>query len=266
MTPSNLPLNNFLIEKKEAVLILQINRPKALNALNSSVLDEFLTVLDDLEKRRDIRAVILTGAGDKAFIAGADIAEMSDMSSQAALEFARKGQAVTKKIEQLHVPVIAAVNGYALGGGCEMAISCDFILASTRAVFGQPEVALGLITGFGGAVRLADFVGWPTARELIYTGRRIKADEAFRIGLVNKVVEPELLMEEAIKVAAEIAANSPAAVRRVKAAMVTIRSEVSLAAKLEIEAKAFGEAFNTYDQREGTKAFVEKRKAQFKGE
>ena len=257
---------NFLIEEKGATTVVQINRPKALNALNSAVLEEFVRVLDDLDSRKGIRAVVLTGAGDKAFIAGADIAEMSELSPQAALEFARKGQLVTTKLENLSVPVIAAVNGYALGGGCEMAMSCDFIIASTRAVFGQPEVSLGLITGFGGAVRLADFVGWPRARELIYTGRRIKADEALRIGLANKVVEPEKLMSEALAIAEEIGANSSAAVRRVKAAMVKIRSEASISGRLELEAKAFSAAFNTFDQREGTKAFVEKRKAQFKGE
>lgn len=257
---------DFLVELRGATAIIQVNRPKALNALSSAVLAEFLRVLESIETRNDVRAVVLTGAGDKAFIAGADIAEMSELSSAAALEFARKGQAVTRKLEGLRVPVIAAVNGYALGGGCEMAISCDFIVASNKAVFGQPEVALGLITGFGGAVRLAEFVGWPRARELIYTGRRIKADEALRIGLVNKVVEPERLMTEALAIADEIGANSPAAVRNVKAAMVKIRSEPTISSRLEIEAKSFSESFTTFDQREGTKAFVEKRKPQFKGE
>lgn len=257
---------NFLVEQHGTTVVVQVNRPKALNALNTAVLSEFVRVLGDLNARKDVTAVVLTGAGDKAFIAGADIAEMSSMSPEAALEFARKGQAVTKALEGLGVPVIAAVNGYALGGGCEMAISCDFIIASSKAVFGQPEVSLGLITGFGGAVRLAEFVGWPAARELIYTGRRIKADEALRMGLVNKVVEPEKLMTEALAIANEIAANSPAAVRNVKAAMLKIRSEASISGRLEIEAKAFSESFATYDQREGTKAFVEKRKAQFKGE
>lgn len=259
-------LENFLVEEKGTTVVVQINRPKALNALNSAVLSEFIQLLDELNTRKGIRAVVLTGAGEKAFIAGADISEMSELTSQAALEFARKGQLVTTKIENLCVPVIAAVNGFALGGGCEMAISCDFIVASTRAVFGQPEVALGLITGFGGAVRLAEFVGWPQARELIYTGRRIKADEALRIGLVNKVVEPEMLMTTALAIAEEIGANSPAAVRRVKAAMVKIRSEASISGRLELEAKEFSATFNTFDMREGTKAFVEKRKAQFKGE
>jgi enoyl-CoA hydratase len=162
--------------------------------------------------------------------------------------------------------VIAAVNGYALGGGCELAIACDFILASSKAVFGQPEVTLGLTTGFGGGVRLAEFVGWPQARELIYTGRRIKADEALRIGLANRVVEPEALMQEAVAVAEQIAANSPVAVRGIKKAMREIRSTAALADRLELEAKAFSETFETSDQREGTRAFLDKRRPTFRGE
>ncbi|MBI3556894.1 MAG: enoyl-CoA hydratase/isomerase family protein [Deltaproteobacteria bacterium] len=257
---------NFDLEEQGTTVILRINRPKALNALNGKVLKEFSGILDELNRRKDIRAVVLTGAGEKAFIAGADIAEMSGMSQILALEFARLGQTVTQKLECLNVPVIAAVNGYALGGGCEIAISCDFILASTTAVFGQPEVSLGLITGFGGAVRLADFVGWPLARELIYTGRRVDAIEALRIGLVNRVVEPARLLDEALVVAESIGSNSPQAVRKVKAVMTKVRSEAVLAAKLDLEARAFSTVFTTFDQREGTKAFLEKRKAQFKGE
>ncbi|MBI3542708.1 MAG: enoyl-CoA hydratase/isomerase family protein [Deltaproteobacteria bacterium] len=257
---------NFLVELRGTTAVVQVNRPKALNALSTAVLTEFSALLDELHKNKTLRAVVLTGAGDKAFIAGADIAEMSAMSPVLALEFARKGQGVTQKIEGLGVPVIAAVNGYALGGGCEIALACDFILASTTAVFGQPEVCLGLITGFGGGVRLAEFVGWPRARELIYSGRRIKADEALRIGLVNRVVEPAQLLQTALAVADEIGANSPLAVKTVKAVMNKIRSEASVAARLDAEARAFSSVFSSFDQREGTKAFLEKRKAQFKGE
>lgn len=257
---------NFLLEEHGATVVLKINRPKALNALNSSVLSEFSKVLDELSRRKDLRAVVLTGEGDKAFIAGADISEMSKMTPVLALEFARKGQQVSFQLETLNVPVIAAVNGYALGGGCEMALACDFIVASSTAVFGQPEVCLGLITGFGGAVRLAEFVGWPMARELIYTGRRIKSDEALKLGLVNRVVEPAALLQTALGIASEISANSPQAVRKVKAAMVKIRSEATLSGKLDVEARAFSTTFTTFDQREGTAAFLEKRKAEFKGE
>lgn len=256
----------FLVEQKSATIVVSVNRPKALNALNTSVMKEFACILEGLNSRKDIKAVILTGAGDKAFIAGADIGEMSELTKAQALEFAQRGQEVTERIENLSMPVIAAVNGFALGGGCEMAIACDFIIASTKAVFGQPEVALGLITGFGGAVRLADYVGWPMARELIYTGRRIKADEALRIGLVNRVVEPEQLLSTALAVADELAANSALAVRKVKAAMSRIRSEASMKGRLAIEAKAFSDVFESHDQREGTKAFLEKRKPQYTGE
>lgn len=256
----------FRVEHRDGVALVKISRPSALNALNLKVLDEFEEVFDELKERGDLCAVVLTGEGDKAFIAGADIAEMSTMSKEEALAFARKGQSVTLKIENLPVPVIAAVNGYALGGGCEIAIACDFILASAKAVFGQPEVCLGLLTGFGGAVRLADFVGWPMARELIFTGRRIDAQEAHHIGLANKVIEPDKLLDQAMALAKSISANSPLGVRKVKAAMVKIRSEAALSSKLEIEARSFSSIFGSFDQREGTRAFLEKRKAQFKGE
>jgi enoyl-CoA hydratase len=191
---------------------------------------------------------------------------MSALSQAQAQKFAEAGQKVTTLIEAFPAPVIAAVNGYALGGGCEMAIACDFILASSKAVFGQPEVTLGLITGFGGAVRLAEFVGWPRARELIYSGRRINAEEALRIGLVNRVVEPAELMNTATAIATEIAAQSPFAVRQVKRAMQDIRSLPSVGDRLALEARAFAGVFESYDQREGTKAFLEKRKPVFKGE
>ena len=252
--------------KEGGIAVLAVNRPKALNALNSQVLAELAQFFGEAAVRKDIRAVIFTGAGEKAFIAGADIAEMSGLSRTEALKFAEAGQRVTKLIEAFPAPVIAAVNGYALGGGCEMALSCDFIIASEKALFGQPEVSLGLITGFGGAIRLAEFVGWPRARELIYTGRRIGAAEALRIGLVNRVVAPEALTNTAFEVAREIAAQSPFAVRKVKKVMLDVRSEALLSERLYMEAKAFSEVFESHDQKEGTKAFLEKRKAQFTGE
>ena len=257
---------NLQLEERGTTVVVRVNRPKALNALNSQVINELSELLDAFNGRKDIRAVVLTGAGEKAFIAGADISEMAGMSQAVAMDFARRGQAVTLKLEQLNVPVIAAVNGFALGGGCEIALGCDFIVASTAAVFGQPEVCLGLITGFGGGVRLADFVGWPMARELIYTGRRVDANEALRIGLVNRVVEPARLLDEAVALADAIGANSPRAIRKVKAVMFKIRSEAALVAKLELEARAFSSVFTSHDQREGTTAFLEKRKARFTGE
>jgi enoyl-CoA hydratase len=257
-------LENVSIERNGDFAILRVNRPKALNALNQTTLKELSLALDELAGDTALKALIFTGAGEKAFIAGADISEMAKMSHQEALAFARLGQEVTLKLEQFPTPVVAAVNGFALGGGCELAISCDFILASANAVFGQPEVSLGLITGFGGAIRLAEFVGWPVARELIYTGRRIKAEEALKLGLANQVVPLAELLDKAISVAKEIGANSPEAVRRVKAAMSKVRDTLSIKDKLSIEAQAFSDGFGTHDQREGTSAFLEKRKPVFK--
>lgn len=258
-------LEHFLYEEKGAVAVLTVNRPKALNALNAAVLREFVKVLQDLKPKNHIRVLAITGAGDKAFIAGADISEMASMNKTQALEFAKLGQQVTLLLEHLPYPVIAAVNGFALGGGCEVAISCDFILCSENAVFGQPEVCLGLIPGFGGSVRLSDFVGLPMARELIFSGKKIKADEALRLGLVNNVLPQEKLLEEVLKLAEEIAQNSPVAIRAAKHAMRKVRSESRVEAKLEIEARDFSLVFESQDQKEGTKAFLEKRKPTFKG-
>lgn len=258
-------LEHFLYEEKGPVGILTVNRPKALNALNSALLREFVKVLQDLKTKPQLRALILTGSGDKAFIAGADISEMATMSKSQALQFAKLGQHATLLLEELPFPVIGAVNGFALGGGCEMAIACDFILCSENAVFGQPEVCLGLIPGFGGSARLYDFVGWPMARELIYTGKKIKADEAMRLGLVNRVMPLDKLMDEAMRVADEISRNSPVAIRAAKHAMRKVRSEARVEARLEIEARDFSLVFESQDQKEGTKAFIEKRKPAFKG-
>jgi len=259
-----MPSKSFLVEDQNGIVVLTINRPDVLNALNGEVLDEFSEVLDEIRNRKGLQGLIFTGAG-KAFIAGADIVEMSEMDVSAGLSFARKGQNVTQKLETMPVPVIAAVNGFALGGGCEMAISCDFIVASERAVFGQPEVALGLIPGFGGSVRLAKFVGWPLAKELIFTGRKIKAEEALRIGLANRVVEPDQLIPECLKIFELMQRNSTAAISRAKTAMELISRESDIVKQLVIEAKEFSEVFGTDDQKEGTKAFVEKRRPLFKG-
>lgn len=257
---------NFIVEEQGNAAVVWFNRPNALNALNRATLDELTRILDDLEKKRKICGVILTGAGEKAFVAGADIAEMSGLSQVTSQEFSRRGQAVTKKIEMLRVPVIAAVNGFALGGGCEIAMACDFIMASARASFGQPEVGLGLIPGFGATVRLAEYVGWPVARELIFTGRKIRADEAKALGLVNRVVEPENLISEAVSLVNEMARNSAEAVRVAKLVMRKVRNKSSVAERLDVEARGFADMFGTFDGQEGTKAFVEKRKPQFKGE
>lgn len=265
---------NLLVEAKDGVATISFNRPKALNALNEQTLKELRAALLLVEHHAagregaaamQIDVVILTGAGEKSFVAGADILEMKDKSHEQGEEFARMGQSVTRALELIPQPVIAAVNGFALGGGCEFAIACDFILASENAVFGQPEVCLGIIPGFGGSVRLSRFVGQAHARELIYTGRKIKADEAKRIGLANEVVPLTELMPRAQAIAQEIRKNSPLAVARSKKLMNQIYT-MPIDSALREEALMFGSIFGSYDQREGMGAFAEKRKASFRGE
>ncbi len=241
-----------------AVGIVTISRPKALNALNSEVLAELDACFDSIDTNT-IRAVILTGEGDKSFVAGADIGEMSKLSPAEGEAFGKKGNDVFRKIETFPIPVIAAVNGFALGGGCEIAMSCDIRICSDNAMFGQPEVGLGITPGFGGTQRLARIVGVGMAKQLIYTARNIKADEAFRIGLVNAIYPQEELMPAAKKMAAAIAQNAPIAVRACKKAI-----NDGLDAKMDdaivIEEKLFGSCFETHDQIEGMSAFLEKRK------
>lgn len=267
---------NLLLDVSDGVATISFNRPKALNALNEATLKELRAAVLWVEHHAAGRegadaggprvdVVILTGTGEKSFVAGADILEMKDKGFEEGEAFARLGQSVTRAIELLPQPVIAAVNGFALGGGCEFAIACDFILASENAVFGQPEVALGIIPGFGGSVRLARFVGQPRARELIYSGRKIKADEAKRIGLANEVTPLASLLPRAREIAQEIRKNSPMAVARSKRLMNHIYT-MPIDQGLREEALMFGAIFGSYDQREGMGAFAEKRKANFKGE
>jgi enoyl-CoA hydratase len=267
---------NLLLEVADGVATVSFHRPKALNALNEATLKELRSALLWLEHHSAGRegeatggprvdVVILTGAGEKSFVAGADILEMKEKDVEAGEEFARLGQFVTRAIELLPQPVIAAVNGFALGGGCEFALSCDFILASENALFGQPEVGLGIIPGFGGSVRLARFVGLPRARELIYSGRKIKAEEARRIGLANEVVPLAGLLPRAREIAQEIRRGSPLAVARSKRLMNHIYT-MPIDQALREEALMFGAIFGSYDQREGMSAFAEKRKPAFKGE
>ncbi|OPJ61532.1 short-chain-enoyl-CoA hydratase [Clostridium oryzae] len=256
-------LNNVILEKEGKVAIVTINRPKALNALNSATLKDLDVVIDELEKDDDIYAVIVTGSGEKAFVAGADITEMKDLSTIEARKFSSLGNKVFRRLENLEKPVIAAVNGFALGGGCELSLSCDIRIASEKAKFGQPETGLGITPGFGGTQRLARLVGTGVAKELIYTCKIVKADEALRVGLVNKVVEPEKLMEEAKAMATAIAANAPIAVKLSKVAINRgIQCDIDTA--VMYEAEAFGECFSTEDQTEGMTAFVEKRDKSFK--
>ncbi len=254
---------NILIEYEPPAAILKVNRPKALNALNPETIRELSAALDEILENQEIRGVILTGAGDKAFIAGADISRMPDMTPQEAEKFAEEGQKLTLKMEEYPLPIIAAVNGYALGGGTELALACDFIYASPKAVFGQPEVNLGIIPGFGGTQRLARVVGVNMAMELILTGRHIDANEAYRIGLVNKLVEDDLI-GAAKQTIAEISQRGPLAVMYSKKA-VRRGIELSIEAGLELEKALFGLVFASEDRVEGVTAFLEKRKAEFKG-
>ena len=247
-----------LYEQKDAVGIVTINRPEALNALNSAVLDELDAVIDAVDLNT-VRCLILTGAGEKSFVAGADIGEMSSVTKAEGEAFGKKGNDVFRKIETLPIPVIAAVNGFALGGGCEISMSCDIRICSDNAVFGQPEVGLGITPGFGGTQRLARLVSPGMAKQLIYTARNIKADEAYRIGLVNAVYPQEELMAQAEKMAAGIAKNAPIAVRNCKKA-INDGLDVAMDDALVIEEKLFGDCFETHDQVEGMTAFLEKRK------
>ncbi|AYB00531.1 enoyl-CoA hydratase-related protein [Lachnoanaerobaculum umeaense] len=251
-------MNFVKFDTEGAVGVVTIERPKALNALNSEVLAELEACFDSIDTDV-IRAVILTGSGDKSFVAGADIAEMSKLNPAEGEAFGKKGNDVFRKIETFPIPVIAAVNGFALGGGCEIAMSCDIRICSDNAMFGQPEVGLGITPGFGGTQRLARLIGAGMAKQLIYTARNIKADEAFRIGLVNAIYPQEELMPAAKKMAAAIAQNAPIAVRACKKA-INDGLDVNMDDAIVIEEKLFGSCFETHDQIEGMSAFLEKRK------
>jgi enoyl-CoA hydratase len=253
-----------IVDTSGPVATVVIDRPKALNALDERTLRELIAVFTSLEGAAGLRCVIVSGAGDKAFVAGADIAAMAGLGPREARAFAELGHELGDRIETLAVPVIAAVGGFALGGGCELALACDFIYASTNAKFGQPEVNLGVIPGFGGTQRLARRVGIGRARELIYTGAIISADEALRIGLINAVVEPAALMSRVRAVAETISQKGPLAVADAKRAM-RLGADMPLAEAHELERHLFAGLFATADQKEGMKAFVEKRPARFEG-
>ena len=251
-----------LYEVKGAVGIITINREKALNALNSTVLEELDKTLDAVNLE-EIRCLILTGAGQKSFVAGADIGEMSSLTKEEGEAFGKKGNDVFRKLETFPIPVIAAINGFALGGGCEIAMSCDIRICSDNAVFGQPEVGLGITPGFGGTQRLPRLVGAGMAKQMIYTGRNIKADEAYRIGLVNAVYTQEELMVQAEKMAAGIAKNAPIAVRNCKKA-INDGLDTDMDQAIVIEEKLFGDCFETEDQKYGMAFFLDKNKEKVK--
>lgn len=247
---------NVIYEKETGIAYLTVNRPAVRNALNSATIGELKTAFEQAKSDDEVRVVILTGSGDKAFVAGADINELATLTPVAGKEYALKGQAVFDSIEQLGKPVIAAVNGYALGGGCELAMACTFRIASENAVFGQPEVKLGIIPGYGGTQRLPRLVGRGQAGQILVTGDLVSAAEALRIGLVNQVVPQSELLSTAEAIAKKIIANAPLAVKFCLDAM---------GRGMEFEAALFGLCCTTEDMKEGTKAFIEKRPANFKG-
>ncbi len=249
-------------EVEGAVAVLTINRPKALNALNSAVLDEINEAIDAIDLDT-VRALILTGAGEKSFVAGADIGEMSTLTKAEGEAFGKKGNDVFRKIETLPIPVICAINGFALGGGCEISMACDIRICSENAVFGQPEVGLGITPGFGGTQRLARTVGVGMAKQLIFTGRNIKAPEALRIGLVNAVYPAEELMPAAKKMASIIAGNAPIAVSNCKKA-INDGLQVGIDEAIVIEEKLFGDCFETEDQKYGMAFFLDRNKDKVK--
>ncbi|TCO67647.1 short-chain-enoyl-CoA hydratase [Caldanaerobacter subterraneus] len=255
---------NIEVKIEKGIATITISRPKALNALNTETLEELENVLEVLQNDDGVKVIVITGAGEKAFVAGADISEMKDMSVFEAKKFAELGQKVFRKIELMKKPVIAAVNGYALGGGCELALACDIRIASRNAKFGQPEVGLGIIPGFGGTQRLPRIVGVSKAKEFIYTGDMIDAEEALRIGLISKVVEQDKILEEAYGIAKKIMSKGLVAVSLAKEA-INKSLEVDIDSGMEYEANAFALCFGTQDQKEGMAAFLEKRAPKFEG-
>lgn len=252
------------MERRDAVAVLTLNRPAAMNALSPDMLDDLEVCLDLIERRNEVRAVVLTGAGERAFTSGADIRHMREASPLEARAYARRGHDVTGRIESLAKPVIAAVNGYALGGGCELCLACDIRLAAENARFGLPEVNLGILPGWGGTQRLARATSSGFAKELIFTGRQVDAQEAHTVGLVNHVYPAGDLMDRAMELATEIAAKPPWALAAAKE-VINLALDGDLKGHLARELDAFALAFTTEDQREGMAAFFEKRPAVFQG-
>lgn len=259
-------------KREGAVGILSIHRPQAMNALNAQVLSELRVFVENLNQESEdasqpwshIRALIITGAGEKAFVAGADIKEMDSIDSSKAMEFAQNGQLIFSKIEQLKIPTLAAVNGFALGGGLELALSCDFIVASKTAKMGLPEVSLGLIPGYGGTQRLSRCCGKNTARFIALTGDIFTADQCAQWGLVTQITEPQDLMTTCMKIATTLAKRSPRAVALAKQA-IQQGADSTLAQGLDLEAELFAKVFRSEDKKEGVRAFIEKRPPQFTG-
>jgi enoyl-CoA hydratase len=255
---------NIKIEKKEGIATLKINRPQVLNALNKETISEITSAVEELDADKNVKVVILTGEGEKAFIAGADIKQMSEMSSLEAKKFSELGHNMLMKIENSRLPFIAVINGYALGGGCEVLMACDICIAAKSAKIGQPEINLGVHPGFGGTQRLPRLVGRMKAKELILTGKNIDAEEANRIGLVNMVVDDDKLMDAASKLAEQIAGKSTVQTAFIKS-LVNKGTDIDINSACALEISYFSSSFSTNDQKEGMKAFLEKRKPDFKG-
>ena len=255
---------NIKIEKKDGIATVKINRPQVLNALNKDTISELATAVDELDADKSIKVAILTGEGDKAFIAGADIKQMAGMTPLEAKKFAELGHNMLFKIENSRIPFIAAINGYALGGGCEVLMSCDICIAGKSAKMGQPEINLGVHPGFGGTQRLSRLVGKMKAKELLLTGKNIDAEEAFKIGLVNMIVDDDKLMDTANKLAGQIAGKSQIQTAFIKS-LVNKGIDIDLNTACSLEISYFSSSFSTEDQKEGMKAFLEKRKPEFKG-
>ena len=255
---------NIKIEKKDGIALLKINRPQVLNALNKETISELTKAVKELDEDKNLKVVILTGEGDKAFIAGADIKQMSEMTSLEGKKFAELGHNMLFAIENSRLPYIAAINGYALGGGCEVLMACDICIAAKSAKIGQPEINLGVHPGFGGTQRLPRLVGRMKAKELLFTGKNIDAEEAYKIGLVNMVVDDDKLLETANKLAGQIAGKSPIQTAFIKS-LINKGTDLDLNTACSLEISYFGSSFSTEDQKEGMKAFLEKRKPEFKG-
>lgn len=255
---------NIILEIESGIATLTFNRPKALNALNGALLKELSDALDKISEDENIRVLVLTGSGDKAFVAGADITELATLNALEAKYFATSGQEAINKLQALSIPVVAAVNGFALGGGSEMALACDFIYASETAMFGLPEITLGIIPGFGGTQRLPRLVGKNLAKEMIFTGKMISAAEAKDIGFVNKVCSPDSLIHDVMKTAKSISKKGMVSLRAAKE-VINAGMDVDLATGCNMEVDAFALCLASKDAKEGTSAFIEKRKPEFSG-
>lgn len=255
---------NIIVDIQDNLAFITFNRPKALNALNNGLLAEFTRAVEDLGQNEEVRVLVLTGAGPKAFVAGADITELATFNPLQAKAFGKKGQEAISALQALAIPVVAAVNGFALGGGCEMALACDFVYAADTARFGLPEITLGIIPGFGGTQRLPRAIGKNRAKELIFTGKMISAQQALELGLVNKVCPADDLMAEVKKTALEMAAKGKVSLMAAKQA-INAGMDVDLATGCAIELNCFALTMASPDAREGTAAFLEKRKPEFKG-